>query len=66
MLNEQFPSPDLIGQYRQFGAMGPAYKIVKPVRPVDKDDWVLLIEVLETGEETEYRFSKVKNDPMVH
>ncbi|MCL1077256.1 hypothetical protein D5R81_04945 [Parashewanella spongiae] len=66
MLNDQFPSPDLIGEYRQFGEMGPAYKIVRPVRRVDKDDWVLLIEVLETGEETEYRFSKVKNDPKVH
>ena len=66
MPHEQFPAPQLIGQYRRFGELGPAYKIVAPVRPVDQDDWIVLIQIPESGEETEYRYSNIKSDPVAH
>ncbi|MTI13735.1 DUF5397 family protein [Sansalvadorimonas verongulae] len=66
MPHEHFPAPQLIGQYRRFGELGPAYKIVAPVRPVDQDDWLVLIQIPESGEETEYRYSNIKNDPVAH
>ena len=66
MPQDQFPAPQLIGQYRRFGELGPAYKIVEPVRPVDQDDWIVLIQIPESGEKTEYRYSSIQNDPVAH
>lgn len=66
MLNEQFPAPNLIGQFRQFGEFGPAYKIVTALRPTEDNDWLLLVKVSESGEEVEYRYSHIKNDPEAH
>ncbi|MEM9103511.1 MAG: DUF5397 family protein [Pseudomonadota bacterium] len=66
MQTPSFPSPELFGQFRQFGEFGPAYKILSPIRPLDNNDWLLLIQLAETGEEMEYRFSKVENDPLAH
>ena len=66
MQPDTFPSPELLGQFRQFGKLGPTYKIINPIRRLDKDDWLLLIQVAETGETVEYRYSKAKDDPKVH
>ncbi|WP_422490410.1 DUF5397 family protein [Endozoicomonas sp. ALE010] len=65
-IGDRFPEPKLIGQYRQFGKLGPAYKILEPIRPVNQDDWIVLIQIPESGEETEYRYSNIKNDPVAH
>ncbi len=66
MPQDRFPDPQLVGQYRRFGELGPAYKIIAPVRPVGQDDWIVLIQIPESGEETEYRYSNIKNDPVAH
>ena len=66
MQTESFPSPELVGQFRQFGELGPAYKIVGPIRPIENDDWLLLIQMAETGEEIEYRYSRAEKDPVAH
>lgn len=66
MLTERFPSPEIIGQYRQFGELGPAYKVMVPIRPIENNDWLILIQVAETGEKVEYRYSNIKNDPKAH
>lgn len=66
MHKESFPSPELLGQFRQFGEFGLAYKIVNPIRPLENNDWLLLIQIPETGEEVEYRFSQVEKDPVAH
>ena len=66
MQTESFPSPELVGQFRQFGELGPAYKIVSPIRPIENDDWLLLIQIAETGEEIEYRYSRAEKDPVAH
>ena len=55
MQTESFPSPELVGQFRQFGELGPTYKIVSPIRPIENDDWLLLIQIAETGEKIEYQ-----------
>lgn len=66
MCTEQFPSPELLGQFRQFGELGPAYKIMSPIRPLENDDWLLLIQIAETGEEIEYKYSRIQKDPVAH
>ena len=66
MQTESFPSPELVGQFRQFGELGPTYKIVSPIRPIENDDWLLLIQIAETGEKIEYRYSRADKDPVAH
>ncbi len=66
MLNQNFPSPEILGEFRQFGELGPAYKVMSPIRPLENNDWLLLIQVAETGENIEYRYSRIKNDPVAH
>ena len=66
MPTESFPSPELVGQFRQFGELGPTYKIVSPIRPIENDDWLLLIQIAETGEKIEYRYSRADKDPVAH
>ena len=58
--------PEIVGQYRQFGELGPTYKVISPIKPIEDNDWLLLIQLTETGEEMEYRFSRVERDPMAH
>lgn len=58
-----FPDPSVIGQFKRFGPFGPAYKILAPVKHLNDGDWLIRIHVLETGEETDYRYSHLKNDP---
>ncbi len=65
-MNEAFPSPEIIGQFRQFGKLGPAYKVMAPIKALGNNDWLLLIQVAETGEEVEYKYSHAKKDPQVH
>lgn len=62
-MHSSFPAPQLIGQFRTFGAFGPAYRVLEPVKPTEGGDWMLRIEVLETGEKTEYPYSRAINDP---
>jgi Family of unknown function (DUF5397) len=61
-----FPSPELLGEFRQFGEYGPAYKIVTLIRPLENNDWLLLIKIAETGEEIEYPYSLAEKDPVAH
>jgi hypothetical protein len=66
MHSETFPSPELLGEFRQFGEYGPAYKIVTLIRPLENNDWLLLIKIAETGEEIEYPYSLAEKDPVAH
>ena len=57
------PSPSLMGTFKTVGVFGPAYQIVEPVRQLDDGDWLIRVRLLETGEEVEYRYTHVLNDP---
>lgn len=61
-----FPSPELVGQFRRFGELGTAYEIMNPVRKLKDKDWLLRIKVVKTGEELEYQYSNIINDPVAH
>ena len=58
-----FPAPALLGAFRTFGDLGPAYQVVEPVRQLADGDWLMRVRLLETGEETEYRYTHVLADP---
>jgi len=61
-----FPSPKMIGQFRTFGDFGPAYRVIKPILDASTGEWLLKIQVLETGEETEYPYKQAIKDPEIH
>ncbi len=60
---ENFPAPELIGGFKTFGPFGPAYQVVGPIRRLADGDWLVRVRLLETGEETEYRYAHLVDDP---
>jgi hypothetical protein len=51
------------GSIRSFGDFGPKYQVGKPLRPLGEDDWMIEITLIESGERTEYRLSRLLQDP---
>ncbi|MDD3760449.1 MAG: DUF5397 family protein [Acidithiobacillus sp.] len=58
----QFPHPELIGSFRQFGPFGIAYQVVREGRSTDRG-WTVEIEVPSTGEHLEYPLGSALDDP---
>ena len=52
-----------IGQIKTFGDLGPKYEIRRLLSPMENGDWLVEIVLVETGEVTEYRYSRMINDP---
>lgn len=61
-MQPQFPHPEVIGSFHQFGPFGVAYQVVGQGRQTDQG-WTVEIEVPETGERLEYRLDAVLDDP---
>lgn len=55
-----------IGQIKCFGAFGPKYEVGKPLRQLDDGDWLVEIILVESGEKTEYRLTRVNDDPKAY
>jgi len=51
------------GRIKSFGAFGPKYEVGRPLWELDDGDWMVEISMVETGETTEYRLSRVNDDP---
>ncbi len=51
------------GATKTFGVFGPKYQVGTIQRPLENGDWMVEITLLETGEKTAYRLSRVLNDP---
>ena len=52
-----------IGKVKCFGDFGPSYEVGSPLRETEDGDWMVLIKLVATGEETEYPLSKILDDP---
>ena len=61
ILNEAPAVP--VGKIKTFGPLGPKYQICQPVRRLPDGDWMIRIVLVESGEETEYRYSHLCADP---
>ena len=59
----EFPDAALIGKIKTFGPFGPSYEILEPVRQLEDGDWILKVRLVESGEEVEYRYTHVLDDP---
>ncbi|WP_312283904.1 DUF5397 family protein, partial [Candidatus Igneacidithiobacillus taiwanensis] len=45
---------------------GPKYQVGRPLRQLDDGDWMIEITLVETGEKTPYRLSRMLDDPQAH
>ena len=54
------------GSIRSFGEYGISYIVQNPDKQLPDGDWLVNIEVLETGEKTQYKLSKIIKDPKVN
>ncbi|GJE59285.1 DUF5397 family protein [Methylobacterium trifolii] len=58
------PEPrSLVGTWRRFGEVGPAYEVVGISDASPKGDLLMRVRVLETGEELDYRLGDILADP---
>lgn len=55
-----------VGKIKSFGPFGPKYQVGQALRPLDDDDWMVAITLVETGEKTEYRWTRLADDPDAH
>lgn len=51
------------GEIKSFGPFGPKYEVGSLRYPLDDGDWMVEITLVETAEKTEYRLSRLQNDP---
>jgi len=59
-----FRGPEtLLGTWRRFGLVGPVYEIISLGREMADGDRLMRVRVIETGEELDYRFSDIMDDP---
>jgi Family of unknown function (DUF5397) len=58
------PSPEkLVGGFRRFGVEGPVYEILGIGEAAANGDVFMRIRVAESGEQLDYRFTQILNDP---
>jgi hypothetical protein len=54
---------NLVGTWRRFGLAGPVYEIVGLGKELPDHDRMMRVRVVETGEELDYRFTEILDDP---
>ena len=52
-----------VGKIKTFGPFGPKYEVGEVLRSVGDNDWMVSITLVESGEVTEYRLSRLLDDP---
>ncbi len=62
MQQAYFPHPEVIGSFHRFGRFGIPYQVLRPARETEKD-WMVEIEIPESGERLEYSLNAVLDDP---
>jgi hypothetical protein len=55
-----------IGQIRSFGPFGPKYEVGRTLRRLSDGDWLVEVKLVETSETTEYRLTRLLEDPEAH
>ena len=61
---EQYPGPhDLVGTFRRFGPVGPVYEVAGVIQDLGDGDTLMKVTLVESGEEAEYRYSNIVDNP---
>ena len=53
----------IVGTWRRFGSVGPVYQVIAEGDALPNGDRLMRVRVVETGEEIDYRLTKVIADP---
>jgi hypothetical protein len=61
---KSLPLPaSLVGTWRRFGLFGPVYEIISVENKLPNGDVLMRVRVVESGEELDYRFADILDDP---
>jgi len=52
-----------IGKIKSFGPFGPKYEVGQLLHPLEDGDWMVEVTMVETGEKSEYRLTRLTDDP---
>lgn len=52
-----------VGRIKSFGHFGPKYEVGQATRQLEDGDWMIAVILVETNERTEYRWTRLVNDP---
>lgn len=52
-----------IGKIKSFGLFGPKYEVGKVLRQLNDGDWMIKVTIVETGEQAEYLWTHLMDDP---
>ena len=52
-----------VGKIKSFGSFGPKYEVGEALHQLADGDWMIKIKMVETGEEAEYRYTHLLDDP---
>ena len=52
-----------IGKIKSFGPFGPKYEVSRLLHPLEDGDWMVEVTLIETGEKSEYRLTRLTADP---
>jgi hypothetical protein len=63
MLEINTPPPIPVGKIKSFGALGSKYEVGPALRQLDNGEWMIEVKMIETGETSEYRMTRMMNDP---
>lgn len=55
-----------VGEIKTFGPVGPMYEVLRPLNQLANGDWLVMVRVVATGEETEYELSHILDDPQAN
>jgi len=51
------------GKIKSFGPFGPKYEVGPPLHQLEDGDWMVEVTMVETGEKSEYRLTRLTDDP---
>jgi len=60
------PPPVPVGKIKSFGPFGPKYEVGHALRQLEDGDWLIEVIMVETGETSEYRLTRLSDDPEAH
>jgi hypothetical protein len=54
------------GKIKRMGVSGPKYEVGQALLQLEDGDWLVEIQMTETGERSEYRLTHILDDPEVY
>jgi hypothetical protein len=66
LANETLDTMLPVGKIKSFGLLGPQYEVGQALRTLEDGDQLIEITLVDSGEKTEYRMTRLLADPDAH